>query len=85
MIDLFTAVPATAVGSGCTKAALSVTSRRGERELAHQDLHFDILGLGERVVDDRKRQDGALLRARRPGIFWLYSPDSANSRGNPIG
>jgi hypothetical protein len=84
VINLFTAVPTTAFGSDSTKATLSVTSRHGERELVHQGLHFNIPGLGERVVGDRERPDGALRCARRPAIFWLYSRDGANSRANPI-
>jgi hypothetical protein len=84
VVDIFTAVPTTAVSSGNTKAALSVTSRRGERQLVHQGLHFDLPGLGAHFIGDRERPDGALRRARRPGIVRLYSRDGANSRGNPI-
>ena len=84
MIDLFIAIPTTAVGSGNTKETLSTTSRCGERKLVHQSLHFNILGSGVCLVDDREQPDGALRRARRPGIFRLYSRGGLDSRRNPI-
>jgi hypothetical protein len=71
VIDLF--APTTAVSSGSLKAKLSILCAVMSGIWFIKGLHFNTLGLGERLVDDRERPDGALRPAREtrncPALF----------------